>query len=512
MKKIIVLFCSALLSISVIGQNTKNHAGFKSKLFKQNELSLPGIDDKFLKFRNQNKSFKQLSHLKEAELARQRLDSVVSPGYDKDIFVYDALGNLLLDTYFEWDGSQWIKIWKEEYIHMENGSWTQSISSDWVMNEWVKTYKDEYSYDLNGNQTKYTSSYWDGSDWLNSNKDESVYDENNNVIHNTYYNGLGFPGEFWVEIYKDEFVYNETGKLIETIQYEWANDSWRTTMKMQFGFDESEKITQTFVFGWENENWTEWEKYETLYDINDNISEFVYFEWNGFEWVEAAKYIYEYDAGGNMTESNLVYFFEDLSIVFSKEEFVYDDYDNRVLYSLFAFDGENEDFLLSPTWRQEYEYDNNFSFEELILPFTSSDFESDFEVGFEGEPGQQDLNDMFKHKLTHLSYFEGDGVGWQMVGDYMLYYSEQNITGVNDLNLSSHVNLYPNPATNQITFNLDGLVGLFNIELYNIQGKLVMSKIGENNRPVSIETLNEGIYFYRLSENQNFYTGKFMIK
>jgi hypothetical protein len=227
--------------------------------------------------------------------------------------------------------------------------------------------------------------------------------------------------------------------------------------------------------------------------------------------VEAAKKEYEYDANGNITLSNLIYIDEGESFNFSKEEMVYDDFGNRTLYSYFEMDFENEELPLIPKLREEYEYDNSYTFNDLILPFNSDDFESDLEFDVEAVL-QMDINLIFKHKLTHLTYYDGDGDGWMMAEDYNVCYSEQNFTGVDDRNMADNVNVYPNPATNHVTFNIDASDGQFTVEFYDIHGKLVMNKTSENNSPVSIQSLNKGLYFYRISGNQNFYTGKFMVK
>lgn len=512
MKKLFVLISAALLSISVIGQNQKNHPGFSGKISKQKELSVPGISDKFLKFQVQNKSAKQYSQLKEAEALKQRLDSIVSPGSEKDLYVYDVNGNLLQDTYFDWDGATWVKSWKDEYAYDFNGNQTQDISYEWDGNQWVNSEKNENSYDSHGNRVKLIYSDWNGSKWLNYYKEESVYDDENNLTQNISYQWSDLPDDMWIASSKNEFVYDLNGNQTQNISYYWQNGLWEKMFKTEFVFNTNDKITQSFEYGWDGENWVVMEKYESFYDDNENITEYVLSEWNGIAWVEAAKYTYEYDASGNMTLSNLIYFLEDQNIVFLKEESVYDDYGNNILYSYFTIDFESEEFVLLPVMKQEYVYDNNFTFEDLILPFIPEDFESDYENDFEGEPGQQDLNQMFKHKLIQLTYFEGEGDSWQEWMDYTIYYSEQNITNVNDLNDANTVNVYPNPASNQVTFSIDGLADLLTIELYDIQGKLVLSKTKDNNSPVSIETLDEGLYFYRLSDKSNFYTGKFMVK
>ncbi len=509
----IVLISAVFLTISVIGQNAKNLTVFKSKLSNHKQSTVSAINDKFLNFDVHAKSAKQNMHLKEANALKQRLDSVVFADSDKDIYVYDANGNVLLDTYFDWDGTKWVNSWKDDYTYESNGNQTQVISNEWDGNQWINLYKHENSYDSNGNQVKELSSNWDGSNWINSYKNEFVYDAESNLTQNISSQWSGSPDDKWIVVGKNEFAYDINGNQTQNIQYYLNNEQWENASKTEIVFNSSQIITQAFTYGWDGENWYYSEKYESFFDANENITEFVFSEWNNDEWVEAAKYEYQYDANGNMTLSNLIYIFDDQRITYSKEESVYDEYGNRILYSFFEVDFENEEFPLIPIWREEYDYDNNFSFNDLILPFNPDNFESDSDFDIEVVL-QFDITLMFKHKLVHLTYYEGDGVGddWIMTDEYVIYYSEQNITAVGDLNLVSNVSLFPNPAATQVTFKLDAPVNQFTVEFYDIQGKLVMSKTTENNRPVSIESLNKGLYFYRLSDQQDFYSGKFMVK
>lgn len=511
MKKLIILISTAFLAVSVIGQNSKNHSGFFSKISKQKELSVPGISDKFLKFQVQNKLYKQFSQLKEADALKQRLDSLVDEGSDKEEYLYDTSGNLILDIYFDWDG-MWVKSGKDEYSYDSNGNQTQDISSDWYGTEWVNSWKTDNSYDSNNNRVKVVHSSWDEGSWINSYKQESFYDGDNYLTQNISYQWSYSPDNIWIESGKNEFVYDLNGNQTQNISYIFNNGDWEKISKIESVFEANEKNTKTFVYDWDGENWINSEKYETVYSANENIIEYVYSAWNGVEWEEAAKFEYHYDSNGNRTLSDLIYFFEGQQIIFMREESAYDGYGNRTYYVFLSIDGESEDFTLLPMWKQENVYDNSFSFEDLILPFKASDFEDDYENDFEGEVGQFDLNLLFKHKLTNIINYEHDGNNWQSVGDYKVYYSEQNITDVKDLNLAGSVNVYPNPATNNVTFNIDGLAGNLTVELYDIQGKLVLSKASDNNTPVSIENLKKGLYFYRLSDKSNFYTGKFMVK
>lgn len=508
MKKLIVFLCAAFLTVSVIGQNAKNHYVFFNKESKQKNLLLRNISDKFLNFEVQPKSAKQFLQLKEANVLKQRLDSVVFAGSEKDVYVYDANGNLLSDIYFDWDGTKWINSWKDEYAYDDSGNQIQNISYEWDGIQWVNSYKNEFSYDASGYRVKELQLNWDGSNWYNVGKAEHIFDSNGNQ---TEYIGYNWDGSQWFSSIKAEYIFDSKGTLTKYINYNREGDSWINNYKMEFVFDANGKNSQTFAYGWDGENWYSSEKYEAFFDTSENITEYVYSDWNSVEWVEAAKYKYEYDAKGNMTLSSLIYIDGDVSFTYLKEESVYDDFNNRISYSYFEIDVENENFPLMPVRREEYVYDNNFSFDDLILPFSPDDFENniDFEFGNESMP---DISLMFKHKLTQLTYFDGDGDSWVKSEDYTIYYSDQNITGVNDLTVASNVHVYPNPATNQLTFELDASVSHFTMEFYDIHGKLVLSKISENNSPVSVESLNPGLYFYRLSENQNSYAGKFMVK
>jgi hypothetical protein len=66
------------------------------------------------------------------------------------------------------------------------------------------------------------------------------------------------------------------------------------------------------------------------------------------------------------------------------------------------------------------------------------------------------------------------------------------ISGVQQLNNHSVVNIYPNPAGN--TLNITGITGKATVLLYDVVGKLVMEKEVENNTILNTSILVDGIY------------------
>lgn len=74
--------------------------------------------------------------------------------------------------------------------------------------------------------------------------------------------------------------------------------------------------------------------------------------------------------------------------------------------------------------------------------------------------------------------------------------------------------IFPNPATESITFEWqDNPVELY-LEIFNISGQKVFEKIIAKKTPISVKSLNQGVYIYRLSEKElNIYhSDKLIIK
>ena len=101
MKKISQLFLLLLISSTTFGQ-------FPSKAFKGNQT-------------RSNKS--SLAKLRTATSNPQTLDSIISQ-YDKNVFTYDAQGNVLLEIYSEWISAtdSWGIYSKSEYTYDANGN------------------------------------------------------------------------------------------------------------------------------------------------------------------------------------------------------------------------------------------------------------------------------------------------------------------------------------------------------------------------------------------------------
>ena len=84
----------------------------------------------------------------------------------------------------------------------------------------------------------------------------------------------------------------------------------------------------------------------------------------------------------------------------------------------------------------------------------------------------------------------------------------EEVLSVQDVSLENAISIYPNPATDVI--QVASKVALTNIEVYNINGQLVLT-----NNPaeeINISKLSSGVYFVTLYSETNFITKKLINK
>lgn len=108
-------------------------------------------------------------------------------------------------------------------------------------------------------------------------------------------------------------------------------------------------------------------------------------------------------------------------------------------------------------------------------------------------------------------YFAGE------TGTYLLDVSLERelIIGVEEVVMNDLVNVYPNPASNQISIDISNFNGSMKaIALNNMQGRQVFSTTNFDKETIEVPTLNlaDGFYFLQLQSDKGVLTRKIMIK
>lgn len=491
MKKLASLIILVSITLTVFGQNGEVYPTFlKNSKFKikSDNFGLENIPDNY-QF-EKNKTLSQL-YLKEGKGLKQKLDSLVNEGRRKEEYTYDENGNLLSYIYSDWDINKWKGTDKYEFEYNASGNLIERVTYLGDNYRWKELIKYEYAYDADENIIQTISSTWKSGRWLNDSKTEYIHDNNEKRMQNI---SFSWEGNKWINKSKSEIALDSAGNNTHSNLFIWEGDQWINTTKYEYNYDTLGNRTLVLISSWLDDKFVNSWKDETEYDMEENTRILVSSEWQSEQWVKLWKREYADNANG-------------VAINYTTYNWENDQWVESVrFYSEFDYQG-NRIAEISMAWMEndwinnykaEYSYDNEFSYEDLILPFSG-----------ENDPGLQLL---FNHKLQEITYSNFNGTGWDVDIAYVLYYSEQNFTSLKDYHIQNQIKVYPNPATNQIVFNIDGAVGRLQLEILDSQGKLLEQQLINNNESVSIESLNSGLHFYRILTDGKSYNGKFIVK
>ena len=457
--------------------------------------------------------------LKVGNASQQQMDSILWELFDaaqsewslndRELFTYDEQGNMGTYVWYAYDSDamEILPFYKETVKHNADGQPTEIISFMWVAEtgQWLNNRKFELSYDDKGNLIEQIVSDWDpdANQWLNIEKFELSYDDKGNLIKeiisdwdpdaNQWQVGVQFEmtydsqGEilfelwsFWdeessalVEAFKDEYIYID-GQLTVMNEYIWEEGEWVLFFRTTFVYDDSGNLIEELTQFWDSSSEQWFDIGKILYAYNESDQLIMEEEWElgegQFMLTQTWQSDYVWDSDGNLTEQ----------VDKSWEEVI--------------VKGTN-------TWqnafKSEWVYNKDFTISDLYVPYWFLDFE----------------NQNFMHMpVTETGYVYVEG-NWVMDFRQQAYYSDFGAsTEINEAQVS-HIKVFPIPAAEQITFNWEDSYGSLNLELYDLTGKLVISRSIDNNEIIGVDQLPGGIYLYKLIDNSHpIHTGKISIE
>ena len=98
---------------------------------------------------------------------------------------------------------------------------------------------------------------------------------------------------------------------------------------------------------------------------------------------------------------------------------------------------------------------------------------------------------------------------WVNDGKAVYYYSGINFTSL-PKTVASVIDIYPNPVSDYI--KVSGVSGAATFNLYNLQGKLILSKTLTGDEPVNVSGLSRGAYTYNIIIDRKQQAGKLIKK
>jgi hypothetical protein len=170
---------------------------------------------------------------------------------------------------------------------------------------------------------------------------------------------------------------------------------------------------------------------------------------------------------------------------------------------------DTQNNLVSPEERQEgktaWDVYETADADQLPVDTDNDGMPNEWEESHELDP--EDPSD-FK-TVTPSGYLFLEVYLNELAGDTIDYNEEP--VGIETLHVNvNKINVYPNPAYSKMYIYSD--IELSNIEMYNMNGKLVKKDIVSNaNTPVSVESLKNGFYILKASDKKgNIYTTKLL--
>ncbi len=489
MKSLFTLLLACMISLSLMGQHDIKDLK-KQHHVKKHHNSFSALEKKMSRSpeyasRHLSRQFRaiQSTSLKADQATDQTMDSILWEIYDttnskwvlteRELFVYDGNGNMIQYQWFAFDSLD-MKILpsdKEDVKYNAQGQPTEIVWLVWdkASGQWVNEAKFELTYDGEGNLIQETLYEWDtdGSQWLVGLQFDMTYDGNGNILSELWL--------FWdedssklIQIFKDEYIY-EGGKLTTWNEYYWEEGAWELTYYTAYTYDNGNLILE-LTQGWDlfTEDWGDFSKIEYTYVGDKVVTEIVWgFDWMSFTMVLQTRFEYTWDADGNMITE------------------VESSWDEG------AGSWQN-------TWKSEWTFNKNFTILDLYVPYWFT----------------ADLADLtFWHMpVSETGYFNNNGT-WDLNYRQTAYYSDfGGSTSIEDV-LETPVSVFPNPASETVTFNWDEKYTRLNLEIYDLTGKRLISRSIDNNETISVDDLSRGMYLYKLTENNDLiHAGKISLR
>jgi hypothetical protein len=362
-------------------------------------------------------------------------------------------------------------------------------------NKWVKTNKQIFEYDSLFRLIEITSTAGLYPWSTNSEKARFRYNEAGLVESINLFNQINYELS---DIIKFHFTYDNVGRLLSAYSYNSYNGNWEINIGKNYKYDKDGNIKEIFV----EENW--WAYWTSLHQYaydssgkliryaNDFYSILTTYEWNTEgnlieqhyqSWYQKRDHTFKYDTDGKRLKSEK-------------------EYSTKQLY-------ENE-FTLQEKSTETYTYldinhDNlvklNLSLLDIDNELDDVEYIPDKLISTVNYNLEYSLRETGKPKIQKSEYF------------YSLVPVAQPLISGLDNKLNGTIIVYPNPATNQVTFAWDTRYDRLNLKIYNLTGTCFLDREISSNEIISLKNISKGVYIYKLSDHkQMLKTGKLVIE
>lgn len=469
-------------------------------------------------------------------------------GTQKTEKIFSEEGNLITEIGFLWiDASEeWIYFSKNEHSTGENGELIFTILTwDTEINDWKNSSREIKEWDVNKLLVLHIDLNWDSetSQWKNIQKLENKYDNDLNQVLMSHYwwnnDSNRWKGSFktekefapgkkelsktesvwndttgnWIYNYKEKYNYDQYGNLEFTEIYLWNSikNEWEFKSgksKSEYTYNESGKVTEQIHYVWNSEisDWQYAEKNEYNWDTQNRLILHINSIWNTErnEWLKIKKLSYSFDSEGRYILDSNSHWDEEKNDwrITTLYESGWDFNDYLILYSNLQWSGFADIYWGGKTeqqfnekgqtlWNIGYTWDNNLQNWKTVLKTT-------YIYTNEG-------------LIDTAASFNLDTYLNEWIGTSRAIYFYSGTVDIKEISHDSAVKIYPNPASDFINIEVTAGNQESHFELFDLNGKLLMSKSVSNSDQIKLQTFKNGIYPWKITSSEKSFSGKLVI-
>jgi len=410
-------------------------------------------------------------------------------------YFYSENGDRLMTLVKAFENEQWVNSYLQMNTFDEVGNLLVSRIQEWQNENWVNSFRQTQTFTTNHNVLTWLNEDWNGTDWLAVDRGTYTYNEAGEPVA---YLKENWTGNDWVGDFYDLYMYDDFGNMLSGIRQLWEINTWVDDERYTYTYDINNNMLSGIYEQWDGENWQFSYKEEYSWNAQNLPTQITASVWAGTDWVWVSRYAYDYNEFGYVVNSTLEIYTEGAWSFNQRAQFTHN------------FFGGVQSALV------EYWIDSawvNFSLSAFNHDEYGNTLGADL-YGWDTDTWMQNHDDSIE-----LSYY------YNLMSDYYTGYHIEAayvsiLTGIDRAVDKTRANLtvYPNPASSEINVQLTAPAGSnAELALYNAAGAKLMNVYsgnfadGEHTFRVNISQFNTGLYFVKLTTENDIFISKLLI-
>ena len=315
----------------------------------------------------------------------------------------------------------------------------------------------------------------------------------------------------WKSVTKNEYLYDEFDNDTLKLTYRWKNNMWVDSLK-QRNFYLGDKVYQQYSYTMNAEDST-WHNLEARFleysssGLNTQIYKQTWDE-EMTSWVDFYKVIMTYDNEDRLVNSLYLEYNSDSQHLENSMNSIFYYEENKKVNTYQDWDAS------MGVWQNYSQYLKSYLKDDLIDTLQGNDWNDETQQwqGYYREISRYD--DHF-NKID-MTYYSSSINDWIIAWRYDFFWSPFFPDAINEITTNG-LTIYPNPASNQVTFALEDILPKqdqeFSINIFSISGqKITEIPLKEDKVVWDCSNLEAGLYIYSVDNKESRYTGKIVLK